>query len=154
MDVIRNISHNEIVKVSTPVLITWHDGQFRLCGDFRELNNYKKDDSYSIPRIPHALGKPVQAKYITKMDCMKVSHPWGQAGIYQSLQIEDLLKPNKQGSFMEDPPNTVSNLNTTQYSQNPHKGFTKYRPVLNTGENTCIDKNGCIEYINTGLNLK
>ncbi|MBW0483837.1 hypothetical protein O181_023552 [Austropuccinia psidii MF-1] len=32
MDVIRNIGHNEIVKMNTPVLITWHDGNSRLCG--------------------------------------------------------------------------------------------------------------------------
>ncbi|MBW0540311.1 hypothetical protein O181_080026 [Austropuccinia psidii MF-1] len=55
MDVIRKISHNEIVEITTPVLITWHDGKSRLCGDFRALNNYTKADRYPIPRIPHAL---------------------------------------------------------------------------------------------------
>ncbi|MBW0527754.1 hypothetical protein O181_067469 [Austropuccinia psidii MF-1] len=71
MDVIRKIGHNEIVKITTPVLITWHDGKSRLCGDFRALNNYTKADRYPIPRIPHALDKLEKAKYITKMDCMK-----------------------------------------------------------------------------------
>ncbi|MBW0471435.1 hypothetical protein O181_011150 [Austropuccinia psidii MF-1] len=42
MDVIRQIGHNEIVEITTPVLITWHDGTSRLCGDFRALNNYNK----------------------------------------------------------------------------------------------------------------
>ncbi|MBW0505783.1 hypothetical protein O181_045498 [Austropuccinia psidii MF-1] len=42
MDVIRKIGHNEIVEIATPVLITWHDGKSRLCGDFRALNNYTK----------------------------------------------------------------------------------------------------------------
>ncbi|MBW0483173.1 hypothetical protein O181_022888 [Austropuccinia psidii MF-1] len=42
MDLIREIGHNEIVEITTPVLITWHDGRYRLCGDFRALNNYKK----------------------------------------------------------------------------------------------------------------
>ncbi|MBW0481720.1 hypothetical protein O181_021435 [Austropuccinia psidii MF-1] len=65
MDVIRKIGHNEIIEITTPVLITWHYGKSRLCGDFRALNNYTKPDRYPIPRIPHAL-----AKYITKMDCM------------------------------------------------------------------------------------
>ncbi|MBW0508946.1 hypothetical protein O181_048661 [Austropuccinia psidii MF-1] len=27
MDVIRKLGHNEIVKITTPVLITWHDGK-------------------------------------------------------------------------------------------------------------------------------
>ncbi|MBW0481022.1 hypothetical protein O181_020737 [Austropuccinia psidii MF-1] len=42
IDVVRKIGHNEIVKVTTPVLITWNDGKSRLCGDFRALNNYTK----------------------------------------------------------------------------------------------------------------
>ncbi|MBW0507529.1 hypothetical protein O181_047244 [Austropuccinia psidii MF-1] len=57
MDVIRKIGHNEIVEISTHVLITWNDGKSRLCGDFRALNNYTKADRYPIPRIPHALDK-------------------------------------------------------------------------------------------------
>ncbi|MBW0565176.1 hypothetical protein O181_104891 [Austropuccinia psidii MF-1] len=35
MDVIRKIGNNEIVEITTPLLITWHDGKYRLCGDFR-----------------------------------------------------------------------------------------------------------------------
>ncbi|MBW0570234.1 hypothetical protein O181_109949 [Austropuccinia psidii MF-1] len=74
MDVIRKIGHNEIVQIATPILITWHDGNSRLCGDFRSLNNYTKVDRYPIPRIPHALEKLEKAKYITKMDCMEGFH--------------------------------------------------------------------------------
>ncbi|MBW0593596.1 hypothetical protein O181_133311 [Austropuccinia psidii MF-1] len=77
MDVIRKIGHNEIVEITTPVLITWHDGKSRLCGEFRVLNNYTKADRYPIPRIPHALDKLAKAKYITKMDCMKGFHQNG-----------------------------------------------------------------------------
>ncbi|MBW0493460.1 hypothetical protein O181_033175 [Austropuccinia psidii MF-1] len=40
MDVIRKIGHNEIVEITTPVLITWHDGKSRLCGEFRDLNQF------------------------------------------------------------------------------------------------------------------
>ncbi|MBW0544427.1 hypothetical protein O181_084142 [Austropuccinia psidii MF-1] len=42
MDVIKQIGHNEMVEITTPVLITWNDGNARLCGYFRDLNNYKK----------------------------------------------------------------------------------------------------------------
>ncbi|MBW0462037.1 hypothetical protein O181_001752 [Austropuccinia psidii MF-1] len=62
MYVIRKIGHNEIVEVTTPVLITWSYGNSRLFGDFRELNNYTKSDKYPIPRIPHALEKLQKAK--------------------------------------------------------------------------------------------
>ncbi|MBW0484673.1 hypothetical protein O181_024388 [Austropuccinia psidii MF-1] len=77
MDDIRKIGHNEIVEITTPVLVTWHDGKFTLCGDFRALNNYTKADSYPIPRIPHALDKLAKANYITKMDLMKGFHQNG-----------------------------------------------------------------------------
>ncbi|MBW0467805.1 hypothetical protein O181_007520 [Austropuccinia psidii MF-1] len=77
MDFIRKIGHNEIVGITTSVLITWHDGKSRLCGDFRALNNYTKADRYPIPRIPHALDKLEKAKYITKMDCMEGFHQNG-----------------------------------------------------------------------------
>ncbi|MBW0481529.1 hypothetical protein O181_021244 [Austropuccinia psidii MF-1] len=74
IDVIRKIGHNEIVEITTPVLITCNNGKSRLCGDFRALNNYKKADRYSIPRIAHALEKLGKAKYINKRDCMKGFH--------------------------------------------------------------------------------
>ncbi|MBW0487234.1 hypothetical protein O181_026949 [Austropuccinia psidii MF-1] len=77
MDVIRRIGHNEIVKITTPVLPTWHDGKSSVCGDFRALMNYTKADRYPIPRVPHALDKLAKAKYITKMDCMKDFHQNG-----------------------------------------------------------------------------
>ncbi|MBW0525343.1 hypothetical protein O181_065058 [Austropuccinia psidii MF-1] len=77
MDFIRKIGHNEIVEITTPVLITWHDGKSRLCGDFRALNNYTKADRYPITRIPHALDKLAKARYITKIDCMKGFHQNG-----------------------------------------------------------------------------
>ncbi|MBW0529628.1 hypothetical protein O181_069343 [Austropuccinia psidii MF-1] len=76
-DVIRKIEHNEIVEITTPILITWHDGKSTLCGDFRALNNYTKADRFPLPRIPHALDKLAKAKYITKMNCMKGFHQNG-----------------------------------------------------------------------------
>ncbi|MBW0470472.1 hypothetical protein O181_010187 [Austropuccinia psidii MF-1] len=100
MDVIRKIGHNERVEITTPVLITWHDGKYRLFGNFRSLNNYTKADRYPIPRIPHDLDKLEKAKYINKMDCMKGFHQNGvkpnsiknlriicHIGIYESIRM-------------------------------------------------------------------
>ncbi|MBW0527706.1 hypothetical protein O181_067421 [Austropuccinia psidii MF-1] len=70
MDFIRKIGQNEIVEITTPVLITWNDGKYRLFADIRSLNNYTRPDRYPIPRIPHALEKLAKAKYITKTNCM------------------------------------------------------------------------------------
>ncbi|MBW0510367.1 hypothetical protein O181_050082 [Austropuccinia psidii MF-1] len=72
MDFIRKIGHNEIVEITTPVLITWHYGKSGLCGDFRALNNHTKADRYPTPRIPHALDQLAKAKYMTNMDFIKV----------------------------------------------------------------------------------
>ncbi|MBW0530309.1 hypothetical protein O181_070024 [Austropuccinia psidii MF-1] len=77
MDVIRKIGRNEIVEIPTPFLITWNDGNSRLCGDFRALSNYTKPERYPIPRIPHALDRLAKAKYITKMDFVKRFHQNG-----------------------------------------------------------------------------
>ncbi|MBW0508371.1 hypothetical protein O181_048086 [Austropuccinia psidii MF-1] len=77
MDAIRKIGHNEIVEITTTLLITWHDVKSRLYGDLRALNNYTKADSYPIPSMPHALDKLAKAKNITKMDCIKSFHKNG-----------------------------------------------------------------------------
>ncbi|MBW0530207.1 hypothetical protein O181_069922 [Austropuccinia psidii MF-1] len=77
MDVSKKIGHNEIMEITTPVLITWNYGKSRLCGDFRSLNNYTKADRYPISRIHHALDKLAKVKYITKMNCMKGFHQNG-----------------------------------------------------------------------------
>ncbi|MBW0490553.1 hypothetical protein O181_030268 [Austropuccinia psidii MF-1] len=77
MDVIRNTGHNEIVELTTPVLINCNDGKYRLCGYFRALKNYTKADRYLIPRMPHALYKMANTQYITKMDCIQVFHQNG-----------------------------------------------------------------------------
>ncbi|MBW0528096.1 hypothetical protein O181_067811 [Austropuccinia psidii MF-1] len=85
MDLIKKIGHNDIVEITTPVLINWNDGKARLCGDFRALNNYTKAERYPIARIPHSLEKLAKAKYITKMDCMKGFHQNGGKPNYMKL---------------------------------------------------------------------
>ncbi|MBW0523707.1 hypothetical protein O181_063422 [Austropuccinia psidii MF-1] len=85
MDVIRNMGHNEIVEVTTFVLITCHDSRYGFCGDFRGLKNYTKADRYPIPRILHAVDKLEKAKYIRKMDFMKFFHKNGFKKIYMKL---------------------------------------------------------------------
>ncbi|MBW0509210.1 hypothetical protein O181_048925 [Austropuccinia psidii MF-1] len=81
MDVIRKIGHNEILKITTPFLITWHDGNSRLSGELRALNNYTKADRNPITTIPHALDKLEKAKHIARMDFMKGFH---QNGVKQN----------------------------------------------------------------------
>ncbi|MBW0519068.1 hypothetical protein O181_058783 [Austropuccinia psidii MF-1] len=77
MDFIRKIGQNEIVEITTPVLITWNDGKFRLCGDFGALNKYTKGDRYSTPRIPHALDKLEKSQIHNQDGLMKGFHQNG-----------------------------------------------------------------------------
>ncbi|MBW0526643.1 hypothetical protein O181_066358 [Austropuccinia psidii MF-1] len=77
INVIGKAGHNEIVEITTTVLITRNYGKSRFCEDFRSLNNYTKSDRYPIPRIPHALDKLEKSQYISKMDCMKGFHQNG-----------------------------------------------------------------------------
>ncbi|MBW0550539.1 hypothetical protein O181_090254 [Austropuccinia psidii MF-1] len=48
MVLIKKIGNNEIVEVTTPVLITLNDGNSGLCGDFIALNNYTKAERYPM----------------------------------------------------------------------------------------------------------
>ncbi|MBW0520733.1 hypothetical protein O181_060448 [Austropuccinia psidii MF-1] len=66
--VLRKVGHNEQVEVTTPVIITWHNGKSRMVGDFRALNTYTIPDRYPIPRIHETLTQLSQAKLITAMD--------------------------------------------------------------------------------------
>ncbi|MBW0542157.1 hypothetical protein O181_081872 [Austropuccinia psidii MF-1] len=85
MDVIRKIGHNERVEITTTVLINWDSVKYKVCGDFRALNNYTKADRYPITRIPHALDKLAKAKYITRIDCIKGFHHNGVKPNYMKL---------------------------------------------------------------------
>ncbi|MBW0533742.1 hypothetical protein O181_073457 [Austropuccinia psidii MF-1] len=68
LGVLRKLGHNQQVEVTTPVIITWHNGQSRMVGEFRALNTYTIPDRYPIPRIHETLTQLSQAKFITAMD--------------------------------------------------------------------------------------
>ncbi|MBW0502453.1 hypothetical protein O181_042168 [Austropuccinia psidii MF-1] len=72
--VLRNMGHNEQVEVTTTVIISWQNGESRMVGDFRALNNYTIPDRYPIPRIHETLTQLTQANLITAMDALKGFH--------------------------------------------------------------------------------
>ncbi|MBW0550263.1 hypothetical protein O181_089978 [Austropuccinia psidii MF-1] len=74
LGVLREVGHNEQVEVTTPVIITWHNGKSRMVGDFKALNNYTIPDRYPIPRLHETLTQLSQAKFITAMDALKGFH--------------------------------------------------------------------------------
>ncbi|MBW0505435.1 hypothetical protein O181_045150 [Austropuccinia psidii MF-1] len=74
LGVIRNVGHNEEVKVTTPVIVTWNNDKSRMAGDFRALNTYTIPDSLSIPRIHETLPQLSKARFITSMEALKGFH--------------------------------------------------------------------------------
>ncbi|MBW0564593.1 hypothetical protein O181_104308 [Austropuccinia psidii MF-1] len=69
--VLRKVGHNEQVEVTTPVIITWHNGKSIMVGGFRAVDTYTITDRYPIPRIHETLTQLSQAKFITAMDALK-----------------------------------------------------------------------------------
>ncbi|MBW0532740.1 hypothetical protein O181_072455 [Austropuccinia psidii MF-1] len=74
LGVIRKVGHNEKVEITTLVILAWHNGKFRMVGDFRALNTYTVADRYPIMKIQIALTQISQAVYITTMDALKGLH--------------------------------------------------------------------------------
>ncbi|MBW0509096.1 hypothetical protein O181_048811, partial [Austropuccinia psidii MF-1] len=75
LGVLRKVGHNEVVEVTTPVIISWHNDKSRMVGDFRALNTYTILDSYPIPRVHGTLTQLSKARFITPMDSLKGFHP-------------------------------------------------------------------------------
>ncbi|MBW0516485.1 hypothetical protein O181_056200 [Austropuccinia psidii MF-1] len=74
LGVMRKVGHNEEVKITTPVILAWHNGKSRIVGDFRALNTYTVPDRYPIPKIQISLSQISQAVYITTTDALKASN--------------------------------------------------------------------------------
>jgi hypothetical protein len=72
-DMLKNgiIKQSESPWASPIVLVPKPDGSWRMCIDFRKLNNVTKFDNYPIPRMDDILDKLGRARYITTLDCCK-----------------------------------------------------------------------------------
>ncbi|MBW0557517.1 hypothetical protein O181_097232 [Austropuccinia psidii MF-1] len=51
LGVIRKVGHNEEVEITTPFIVAWNNGKFRMVGDFRALNTYPVPNRYPIAKI-------------------------------------------------------------------------------------------------------
>ncbi|MBW0589978.1 hypothetical protein O181_129693 [Austropuccinia psidii MF-1] len=85
LGVLRKVGHNEQVEVTTPVIITWHNGESKMVGVFTALNTYTIPDRYPIPRIHETLTQLSQAKFITAMDALK--------GFHQNVLTDNSKRP-------------------------------------------------------------
>ncbi|MBW0544231.1 hypothetical protein O181_083946 [Austropuccinia psidii MF-1] len=71
LGILRKLGHNEQVKVTTTVIIAWHNLKSKMVGEFGALNTYPIPERYPIPRIHEKLTKLSQAKFITSMDALR-----------------------------------------------------------------------------------
>ena len=53
------------------ILVPKPDGTYRMCTDYRKVNNVTKTDTFPIPRIDDCIDRIGNAKYITKVDLLK-----------------------------------------------------------------------------------
>ena len=53
------------------ILVPKPDGSYRLCTDYRKVNNVTKSDSFPIPRMEDCVDKVGNAQYVTKFDLLK-----------------------------------------------------------------------------------
>jgi hypothetical protein len=74
LNVLRKVGHNEVVEITTPVIIAWYNGKSRMVGDFRALNTHAAADRYPIPKISETLTNLAKAKFLTSMDVLKGFH--------------------------------------------------------------------------------
>ena len=56
------------------VLVPTSNGQWRKCGDYRQLNKYLQEYNYPLPRIDELLDKLGGRKYFSKMDFQRGFH--------------------------------------------------------------------------------
>ncbi|MBW0547202.1 hypothetical protein O181_086917, partial [Austropuccinia psidii MF-1] len=71
LGVIRKVGHNEEVEVPSPGIVAWHDGKYRMVGDFIALNTYTVPERYPIPKVQISLTQISQEVYISTMDALK-----------------------------------------------------------------------------------
>ena len=56
------------------VMVTKSDGTYRMCLDFRKVNEVAKKDAYPLPHMDAILSKLRSARYITTIDLSKAFH--------------------------------------------------------------------------------
>ena len=53
------------------ILVPKPDGSYRMCTDYRKVNNVTKSDSFPIPRMEDCIDRIGKAKYVTKFDLLQ-----------------------------------------------------------------------------------
>ena len=65
------IEPNQSEWSSPCILVPKPDGTYRMCTNYRKVNNLSKTDTFPIPRMDECIDKIGNSKYITKFDLLK-----------------------------------------------------------------------------------
>ncbi|MBW0570390.1 hypothetical protein O181_110105 [Austropuccinia psidii MF-1] len=112
LGVLSKVGHNEQEEVTTPVIITWHNGKSRMLGDFTALNTYTIPDRYPIPRIHETLTQLSQDNFITATDSVKGFH-------------QNVLTDNSKKILRITVHCGILNILESHFIQNMHHPITK-----------------------------
>ena len=76
-DEIKFLLENDIIEPSNSnwsspcILVPKPDGSYRMCTDYRKVNDVTKTDSFPLPRIDDLIDRIGHSKFITKFDLLK-----------------------------------------------------------------------------------
>ena len=74
---IQYLLENDLIEPSQSswsspcILVPKLDGSYRMCTDYRKVNNLTKTDTFPIPRMDDCVDKVGNAKYVSKFDLLK-----------------------------------------------------------------------------------
>ena len=74
---VQHMLKNDIIEESQSswsspcILVPKHDGGFRVCTEFRKVNDRTKSDSFPIPRIADCIDQIGDAKFVSTFDMLK-----------------------------------------------------------------------------------
>ena len=72
---IQYLLDNDFIELSHRkcpcILAPKPEGSYRMCTDYRKVNNLSKKETFPIPRMDDCIDKVRNSKYITKFDLLK-----------------------------------------------------------------------------------
>jgi hypothetical protein len=74
---VQYLLDNNFIEPSTScwsspcILVPKPNGSYRMCTDYRKVNNITKTDTFPIPRIDDCIDRIGNARFITKFDLLK-----------------------------------------------------------------------------------
>ena len=77
MEEIQYLLDNDFIEPSQSewsspcIIVPKPDGTYRMCTDYRKVNNLSKTDTFPIPRRDDCIDEIGNSKYITKFDFLK-----------------------------------------------------------------------------------